>query len=413
MISDRARLAVILATVIIDVLGIGLMWPVLPKLIEEMTGGNIASASSVYGWMIALYSIMQFGFGPALGALSDRFGRRPVILVSLAGLTVDYLLLAVAPDLWWIAAARIVGGVMGASIVTASAYIADISPPEKRAQNFGLIGVAFGVGFVAGPFLGGILAEVGSRVPFYAAAAASALALAFAFFFLPESLAPEHRKRFRLKEANPVGAFVVLGKYPIVVAVMIVLVAANLGERLLENNWVLYTTCRYGWSAFEVGMSLAAFGVMVALVQGGLVRVVVPYFGEVRTIAIGLGVGAVSLVLFGLATESWMIYAILVPYVLGWGNAGPAIQALVTKAVPANEQGILQGALNSVMTLTGVIAPPLGNELFAYFIGPRAPIHFPGVTFILGAMLFVVALAMMRRPAFVAAAKAEPDGEGG
>jgi DHA1 family tetracycline resistance protein-like MFS transporter len=408
MRSDRARLAIVIATVIIDVLGIGLMWPVLPLLIAEMSSGDIASASTVYGAVVALYSAMQFLFGPMLGALSDRFGRRPVILVSLVGLTLDYLLLALAPSLWWVAAARIIGGVMGASLTTASAYIADITPPERRAQNFGLIGVAFGVGFVAGPLLGGLLAGVDSRLPFYAAAGASALAAVFAFFLLAESLPAENRKRFRLREANPAGAFIVLSKYPLVVPLILVLTVANLGERMLETNWVLYTGYRYAWGPVEVGVSLAAFGVMIALVQGLLVRIVVPRLGEVRTVAMGLAVGAVALVGFGFATAGWMIYVILVVYVLGWGNAGPAMQALVTRAVPANEQGLLQGALNSVVTATGIVAPPIGAGLFGYFIGPDAPVHFPGVTFILCAVLFLIGLVMMRRRVFVAAVAVRP-----
>jgi DHA1 family tetracycline resistance protein-like MFS transporter len=316
---------------------------------------------------------------------------------------VDYVILALAPNVWWVAAARILGGIMGASITTASAYIADISPPEKRAQNFGLIGVGFGVGFVAGPFLGGFLSEIGSRVPFWAAAGVALLALFFAYFFLPESLVPANRKRFRLTEANPVGAFVVLARYPLVFAVLTVFVLTNIGERLLQTNWVFYTGYRYGWGPAEVGISFAVFGVLIALVQGSLVRVVVPLLGEVRTVAFGIAVGAIALVFFAAATQSWMVYAITVLYVLGWGNAGPAVQALVTRAVPANEQGLLQGAITSIGTVTAVIAAPLGAELFAWFIGPSAPFLFPGVAFALGAVLFLIALAVMQTRRFRAA----------
>jgi DHA1 family tetracycline resistance protein-like MFS transporter len=402
--SERTSLAVVFVTLVIDTLGIGLMWPVLPMLVRELSGGNLASASSVYGWLVALYSLMQFGFGPALGALSDRFGRRPIMLLSLFGLGIDYLILAFAPDLWWVAGARIVGGVMGASISTCYAYVADITPAERRAQNFGVLGVAIGVGFVAGPFLGGVLGEYGSRVPFFAAIGVTAVAFVFAYSFLPESLSLENRRPFRLAEANPIGAVRFFARYPAIVALVVVVVLGNLGERLLESNWVLYSAYRYGWGPADVGISLAFFGVLFAIVQGGVVRVVVPRLGERRTLIMGLAVGAASLLLFGFASQGWMIYAVLVPYVLGWGNAGPAIQALLTRAVSPSEQGLLQGALASLTTATGVIAPPVGAGLFAFFIGPDTPIRFPGVAFVLGAVLFLIGLWLSSRRSFVAVA---------
>ena len=236
--SQSVKLAVLFAVLVIDVFGIGLMLPVIPGLVRELTGGDIASAAATYGWLIAIYSLMQFLFGPAMGALSDRFGRRPILLISMLGLGLDYLLLAVAPHLWVVVVARIIGGAMGASISTASAYIADITPPEKRAQSFGIIGVAFGIGFITGPLVGGILGEYGSRVPFYAAAGVSLLTVIFAYFFLPESLAPELRRPFRLREANPIGAFIVIGRYKMVLTLMVVFVLSQLAERLLESTWV-------------------------------------------------------------------------------------------------------------------------------------------------------------------------------
>jgi DHA1 family tetracycline resistance protein-like MFS transporter len=404
--TNRPGFVILLVTIFIDMLGIGIMWPVLPMLVKDLTGGSIASASAIYGWLVSLYSLMQFAFGPAMGALSDRFGRRTVIILSLIGLTADYLILAVATSVWWVAAARLVGGILGASIATAYAYVADISPAERRAQDFGLLGVALSVGFVAGPFLGGVLGEIGTRVPFIVAAVVSLTAVAFAFFLLPESLPAEKRRRFRLVEANPVGTFAFFRRYPTVIALIAVLVLANLGERLLEANWVLYTGFRYQWGPGEVGLSLGFFGVLYGFVQGVVVRFVVPRLGELRTLAIGLAVGAVSLFLFAAAARGWMLYVILIPYVLAWGNAGPAVQALLTKAVGAGEQGLLQGAIASVGTATGVVAPPIGAGLFAWFISPAAPFMFPGVAFVLGGFLFLAALAVSQSARFRAATAA-------
>ena len=404
MATPRLSLAVIFVTLVIDMLGIGLMWPILPIFIRELSGGDVASASSTYGWLTALYSLMQFAFGPAMGALSDRFGRRAGIVASLVGLTLDYIILGFAPNLWWVAAARIVGGIMGASIATCYAYVADISPPDRRAQNFGVLGVALGLGFIAGPFIGGVLGDYGTRVPIFAAVGVTLADLAFAYFFLPESLPRDRRRAFRLAEANPVGAVAFFLRHPTIVALVVVIVLGTFAERLLETNWVLYAGYRYSWGPGDVGISLAFFGLLFALVQGGLVRVAVPRLGERRTLIIGLAVGAVSLALFAFASRGWMIYAILVPYVLGWGCAGPAVQALMTRAVSPTEKGLLQGALSSLTTATGVIAPPVGTELFAFFIGPGAPVIFPGIAFLLGAVLFLVGLGLASRRSFAAVA---------
>jgi len=290
--------------------------------------------------------------------------------------------------------ARIVGGAMGASVATATAYIADITPPEKRAQNFGLIGMAFGLGYVVGPLIGGLLGAYGSRVPFFAASAMGVIALVFAWFMLGESLAPEHRRAFSLKEANPLGAFLKVARYPSVVILIAVLALTQFGERMLEANWVLYTAYRFDWGAAQVGASLAFVGLMAAIAQGGLVRVVVPALGERLTINIGIAVAAVSMVLLAFAVTPWMVYAIAVPYVLGWGLTAPAVQALVTRAVPASEQGILQGAISSTRTATGIAASPVSGGLFAYFISANAPAHIPGIAYLVGAVVFAAGLAV-------------------
>ncbi len=392
--NQRASIMVLFGTMVIYVFGIGVMLPVIPLLVKELSGDAVGKAATLYGLLLSLYALMQFLFGPAFGALSDRFGRRPIMLVSLAGLGVDYILLALAPNLWIVALARIIGGIMGASVATATAYIADITPPEKRAANFGLIGAAFGVGFIAGPLVGGVLGEYGSRVPFYAAAGVSVIAFLFAFFMLPESLDRAHRRPFRLKEANPIGAFVVVLRYKAVLALLSLFVIAQLAERMLEANWVLYTGYRFGWTAYQVGISLAVVGVLVVITQGGLVRVVVPKIGERITINIGFTVAAICMVGIAFSSQAWMIYAIIVPYVLGWGLTAPAVQSLITRQVPPNEQGILQGAISSAQTVTGIIGPPVAGSVFGYFIGPVTPIHLPGAAFLLGAVLFVIGLVV-------------------
>jgi DHA1 family tetracycline resistance protein-like MFS transporter len=405
----NVKLAVLFGTLVINVFGIGIMLPVIPMLVRELNGGDIGSAAAIYGWLIALYSLMQFLFGPAMGALSDRFGRRPILLFSLLGLGADYLLLAVAPNLWIVAVARIIGGVMGASVATASAYIADITPPEKRAQNFGLIGVAFGIGFIAGPVIGGVLGDFGSRVPFYAAAGVSLAAFVFAWFLLPESLEPAHRRAFVVREANPVGAFLKMSRYQMVLTLMLVFVLAQLAERMLESNWVLFSAYQFAWGPSQVGLSLAWVGVLFVFTQGVLVRYIVPKLGEWRTVALGLAVSAVCMAAIGFITQGWMIYVITVPYVFGWGLIAPAIQSIVTRAVPKNEQGILQGAMSSVGTFTGVVGPPVSGALFEYFVGATTPFHVPGIAFFVGALLFLGGLGFAWRPAVLRRAVPAPE----
>lgn len=396
--SQSVKLAILFAVLLIDVFGIGIMLPVVPILVRELNGGEIGSAATIYGFLIALYSLMQFLFGPAMGALSDRFGRRPILLASTVGLGIDYLLLAIAPSLWLVVVARLVGGVFGASISTASAYIADITPPEKRAQNFGLIGVAFGIGFIAGPLVGGILGEYGSRVPFYAAALVCFIAFVFAWFLLPESLDREHRRPFRFREANPIGAFYVVTRYPAVATLIVIFFLAQFAERMLEANWVLFTAYQFHWGAAAVGVSFAWVGVLFVFTQGVLVRLVVPRLGEWRTLTWGLIIAAACMASIAFVQQGWIMYVIIAPYVLGWGLSGPAIQALVTRAVPPNEQGILQGALTSAATASGIFAAPLSGALFGYFIGPETPFKLPGIAFVVGSVMFVAGFIVALRP---------------
>ncbi len=386
----------ILVTLFLDVLGIGLIVPILPRLIEELSGGNVSSASTTFGLLASLYSLMQFLFAPVLGSLSDRYGRRPVILSSLLGSGLDYLLLAVAPTLGWFFVGRVIAGVTGANVTAASAYIADVSPPEKRAQSFGLIGVAFGLGFIAGPALGGLLGEIGLRLPFYAAAGLTLLNWCYGLLVLPESLDARNRRAFEWRRANPVGSLAALRRHAVVFGLAGTFFLLHVAHTAVHSTWVLYTAYRYGWTVTQTGVSMAIVGAMAAIVQGGLVRVVVPRLGERRAIGVGLSIGVFTMAGYALATEGWMIYPILVFGSLG-GITGPAAQALISKTVAANEQGAVQGALSSLGSVAGFIGPLIATTLFGYFISPRAPVSVPGAPFYAGALFLLGALGLALR----------------
>ena len=396
MISRKPALGFIFITLFLDILGIGLIIPILPRLIETLSGGDVSSASQTFGWLAALYSLMQFVFSALLGSLSDRFGRRPVILSSLFGSGLDYLLLAFAPTLPWFFLGRLIAGITGANITAASAYIADISPPEKRAQNFGIIGAAFGLGFIAGPALGGLLGNVGLRVPFLVASGLTLVNWLYGLLILPESLDRQHRRAFSWSRSNPVGSVIALKRFPVVLGLTGTFFLLYLGHNALVSIWVLYMSYRYGWTVGQTGLSLAIIGVMAAVVQGGLVRVAVPKLGERRAILIGLTISVLGMLGYGLATRGWMIYVILVAASLG-GIAGPAAQGLISRGVPLNEQGAVQGALTSLASMAGIVGPPIATGLFGYFIGPRTLVHLPGVPFFLAAALNFTAMLLALR----------------
>ncbi len=385
----------ILVTLFLDVLGIGLVIPILPRLIEDLSGGDVSSASTTFGLLASLYALMQFIFAPVLGSLSDRYGRRPVILFSLLGSGLDYLVLALAPTLGWFFAGRIIAGVTGANIAAASAYIADVSPPEKRAQSFGLIGVAFGLGFIAGPALGGLLGQAGLRLPFYAAAALTLLNWCYGLLVLPESLDARHRRAFDWGRASPIGSLAALRRRPVVWGLAGTFFVLHVAHAAVHSTWVLYTAYRYQWTVAQTGVSLAIVGAMTAIVQGGLVRVVVPRLGERRAIATGLWIGVLTMTGYAVATEGWMIYPILVFGSLG-GITGPAAQALISKTVAPNEQGAVQGALSSLGSVAGFIGPLSATALFGYFISARAPVMLPGAPFYAGALVLLGGLALAR-----------------
>jgi DHA1 family tetracycline resistance protein-like MFS transporter len=397
MASTRVRTIAVLAVVYIDMLGIGLAFPILPKLIEQFEHGDVSRASFIFGILAGAYALMQFLLAPALGALSDRYGRRPIILLSLLGMGINYLLLGFAPNLIWLAAGRLISGAMGASFSTANAYLADITPPEKRAQSFGLIGAAFGFGFITGPILGGMLGAIDLHLPFLAAAVLSFIDLLFTFFVLPESLDDAHRKPFSFARANPIGALRELGRYGEVAGLMTVYVLAMFANRVAEMTWVLFSSYRFHWGPFETGLSLAGVGVMFVVGQGFLVRIVVPRLGERRAILMGLFVSAILTAAYGVIPQGWMVYPIMALGVFGWVIGQPATMGMMSKSVPVNEQGLLQGAVASLTSLTSIIGPPIWTGLFGYFVSPAAPIIIPGAAFFVAAAVFLLALGIALR----------------
>ncbi len=401
----------IFITLLLDVTGFGIIIPVIPKLISELIGGNLSQAATYGGWLMFSYAIVQFFFSPVIGNLSDRFGRRPVLLGSLLGFGIDFLITAFAPTIGWLFLGRTLAGVTGASMTTATAYIADVSAPEKRAQNFGLIGAAFGLGFIIGPVIGGVLGQYGSRIPFFAAAGLAFLNFLYGYFILPESLKPEDRRPFDWKRANPVGSLLHIKKYPVILGLVASLVLLYIAAHATQSTWTYFTMERFGWNEAMVGYSLGAVGLLVAIVQGGLIRVINPWLGQKRSVYAGLILYAIGFTLFAFASQGWMMFAFLVPYCLG-GIAGPALQGIISGQVPSNEQGELQGALTSLVSLTTIVGPVLMTNLFAYFTGHNAPFYFPGAAFFTGAILTVISvlLAMRSLQHYVEPGRSTPGG---
>lgn len=387
MRSDKpAALGFIFVTILIDVIGFGIIIPVMPKLIMHLTGGDLSVASEYGGWMLFAYSFMQFLFAPLLGNLSDKYGRRPVLLFSLLGFGIDYLFLAFAPSIFWLFVGRVIAGITGASFTTATAYIADISTPEKRAQNFGIIGAAFGMGFIIGPLIGGLLGGFGPRVPFLVAAGLTLLNWLYGFFVLPESLAKENRRAFDWKRANPLGALLHLKKYKQITNLVVSFILIYLASHAVQSTWSFYNMKKFEWTEAQVGISLAVVGVCVGLVQGLLIRKTMTKLGSEKSVYLGFAFYAVGMVLFGIASQGWMMYAFTFIYCIG-GIAGPALQGIISNHVPANEQGELQGGLTSLISVTSIVGPPLMTGLFAYFTSTKAPFQFPGIPFIVGSIL--------------------------
>jgi DHA1 family tetracycline resistance protein-like MFS transporter len=384
----KAAINFIFITLLIDVMGWGLIIPVMPDLISQLKNIPVNEASPYGAWLLSAYAVTQFLFAPVIGNLSDKYGRRPVLLCSLIGFGIDYLFLALAPSYGWLFIGRIIAGITGASFTTASAYIADVSTAETRAKNFGMIGAAFGLGFIIGPALGGLLAGWGIRAPFYAAAVLCLLNTLYGYFVLPESLSEEHRREFHWKRASPFGSLLLFKRYPVIGRLAISFFLIYMAAQSVQANWNFFTIYRFQWSEKMVGISLAVVGLLVGLVQAGLTRVINPRLGNERSIYLGLLMYSLGLVMFAFATEGWMMFAFLIPYCLG-GIAGPSLQSVLAGHVPPSEQGELQGALTSLMSLTTILGPLLMNNLFKFFTTGKDHIHFPGAPFLLGAIFMV------------------------
>jgi MFS transporter, DHA1 family, tetracycline resistance protein len=393
----KAALGFIFITLLIDVMGWGLIIPVMADLIAQLKGIPVNEASTYGALLLSVFAITQFLFSPVIGNLSDKFGRRPVLLSSLLGFGIDYIILALAPTYGWLFIGRIIAGITGASFTTATAYIADVSTDETtRAKNFGLIGAAFGLGFVLGPALGALLATWGIRAPFYAAAALCLLNCVFGYFFLPESLSKENRRPFEWKRANPFGSLKFLTRHPEIGGLALGFFLIYLGAQAVQGNWNFFTIYRFNWSEKMVGISLAVVGVLVGAVQAGLTRVINPKIGNEKSIYLGLSLYALGLILFAFATEGWMMFAFLIPYCLG-GICGPSLQSIISGHVPSNQQGELQGALTSLMSLTTIIGPLIMNSTFAYFTSDKAPFYLPGIHFLIGAACMLMSIFITYR----------------
>ena len=410
--AKNAAIAFILLTLFIDILGIGIIIPVLPELVKRLIENGLDTASmseeeiksivdSTAGWYVGLlaasYALMQFLCAPILGALSDRFGRRPIILGALFGFGIDFLVTGFAPTIGWLFCGRILAGVMGGSFSAANAYIADISTPETRARNFGFVGMMFGLGFIFGPALGGLLGGFDVRLPFFVSAALALVNWLYGYFVLPESLPVEQRSSFTLKKANPFGTIGRLRGYPLVAGLALVYVCLSFAQRGLENVWVLYTSYRFDWNEMTNGLVLGLVGIMAVIVQGGLVRPIIKRFGERKTVLFGITISMLAFIGYGLAPVGWIVLVIIVFGSIS-GVSGPAIQSLVASQVDPSEQGKVQGALTSLMSLTNIFAPVFFTTgLFSYFTSEQAIVPLPGASFLVGALFIFVALLLAMR----------------
>ncbi|WGD49041.1 TCR/Tet family MFS transporter [Bradyrhizobium sp. CB1650] len=392
----RGAVAFIFVTILLDMLAIGVIMPILPKLVESFVDNDTAHAARIFGAFGTAWALMQFVFSPLLGTLSDRFGRRPVVLLSNFGLGADYVLMALAPSLAWLFVGRVISGITSASISTSLAYISDITPPERRAAIFGKVGAAFGAGFILGPALGGLLGDIDPRLPFWAAAGFSLANALYGLLILPESLTPDRRAPFRWKNANPLGALHLLRSHPVLAGLSVVTFIAQVAHVVLPSTFVLYATYRYGWDSKTVGLTLAMVGISAVVVQGFAIGPIVRVLGEQNALLLGLVCAAIGFVIFGCAPTGPLSW-IGIPVMALWGVSGAASQALTTRLVAPDQQGQLQGAVASVQSVSQLVGPFLFTLTFSYFIGSTAPLHLPGAPFLLAAVLMVMCVLIAMR----------------
>jgi DHA1 family tetracycline resistance protein-like MFS transporter len=387
MTGTRAALTFVLLSVFIDSVGFGVIIPSLPPVIMELTGEPVSTAADWSGYLLAVYALLQFFMAPIFGNLSDRFGRRPLLLLSLFAFGVDFLLTGLATSMTWLFIGRAFAGVFGASYAAAGAYIGDISDDENRAKNFGLIGAAWGSGFTLGPVIGGLIAEdIGPRAPFFFAAALALANVAFGYFALPESLPPERRRKFEWARANPFGAFKSLAHLPMVAGLLFAVFLYQVAHDSLPAVWMFYTQHKFGWGPAETGMSLTFVGIMTVIVMGGLTGVVVPKLGERRSIMWGFGLMTVGFFGYAFATQPWMLYLALAVGSLG-GIANPAVQSVMSKQAGPSAQGELQGAIGSIASVAAIISPVFMTQMFSHFAAPNAPIALPGAPYVISGVL--------------------------
>lgn len=385
--------AFVAITVAIDTIGFGLILPVMPTLLTELTGESVSRAAIYGGWLTFVYAITQFLCAPILGNLSDRFGRRPVLLAAIGALGIDYLILGFAPTIAWLFLGRAIAGIAGASFTPAYAYVADITPPERRAQNFGMVSAAFGVGFIVGPALGGLLGGLGPRAPFFAAAALSLANLAYGYFVLAESLPPERRRPFALRRANPIGTLLQVRKQRVVRGLLAALFVWMVGHQVMPATWGFYTKYRFEWSETMIGLSLAVAGAVVVTSQMTLLRVLVPRIGERRAALTGIAIGGLGYLGYATATAGWMMFAWLATWFFG-AIVSPTTNALMSHRVASDAQGELQGAVASLYSLSSIAGPPLMTQLFGRFSAPNAPVHLPGAAFVAATLLAMTSFAI-------------------
>ncbi|WP_316766955.1 TCR/Tet family MFS transporter [Pedobacter frigiditerrae] len=396
MTTRKSALGFIFITILIDCIGFGIIIPVLPNLIKELSGKSLAQASEIGGLLLLAYAISQYLFSPVVGGLSDKYGRRIILLISLFGLGVDYIFLSFAQTIGLLFLGRIIAGITGASFTTAMAYIADISTPEKKAQNFGLVGVAFGIGFIIGPLIGSFASHFGIRAPFMVAAALSLINWLYGYFILPESLAKEKRREFSWKRANPIGSLISASKYPAIIGLITALLLLYIASHSVQSNWGFYVMEKFKWDPAMIGYSLSIVGLFVAIVQGGLIRIVIPKIGAKNAIMLGFSLYIIGFLCFAFAPNGVMMMIFILPYCLA-GIGNPAMQTIISNQVPDNAQGEIQGIITSMQSLGAIFGPITMAFIFAYFINKNNSIYFPGAPFIFSAIITLIALLIAAR----------------